>query len=79
MTRFGIMFRVAEFDLLVLGDANPDLVMLGSDVEPAFGQAERLVDEKPPRSRGAQPSRDHLEPRPEARSALRGRKNMDRG
>src|SRR5207245_4463317 len=43
--RFGIMFRVAEFDLLVLGDANPDLVMLGSDVEPAFGQAERLVDE----------------------------------
>jgi hypothetical protein len=32
------------FDLLVLGDANPDLVMTG-DVEPAFGQAERLVDE----------------------------------
>jgi sugar/nucleoside kinase (ribokinase family) len=32
------------FDLLVLGDANPDLVLTG-DVEPAFGQAERLVDE----------------------------------
>jgi sugar/nucleoside kinase (ribokinase family) len=32
------------FDLLVLGDANPDLVMTG-DIEPAFGQAERLVDE----------------------------------
>jgi sugar/nucleoside kinase (ribokinase family) len=31
------------FDLLVLGDANPDLVLTG-DVEPAFGQAERLVD-----------------------------------
>jgi sugar/nucleoside kinase (ribokinase family) len=31
-------------DLLVLGDANPDLVLTG-DVEPAFGQAERLVDE----------------------------------
>jgi sugar/nucleoside kinase (ribokinase family) len=32
------------FDLLVLGDANPDVVLRG-DVEPAFGQAERLVDE----------------------------------
>jgi sugar/nucleoside kinase (ribokinase family) len=32
------------FDLLVLGDANPDLVLTG-DVEPAFGQEERLVDE----------------------------------
>ena len=31
-------------DLLVLGDANPDLVLTG-DVDPAFGQAERLVDE----------------------------------
>ena len=31
------------FDLLVLGDANPDLVLTG-DVDPAFGQAERLVD-----------------------------------
>ena len=29
--------------LLILGDANPDLVLTG-DVEPAFGQAERLVD-----------------------------------
>ena len=32
-----------RLDLLVLGDANPDLVLLG-DVEPAFGQAERLVE-----------------------------------
>jgi len=31
------------FDLLVLGDANPDLVLTGN-VDPAFGQAERLVD-----------------------------------
>jgi sugar/nucleoside kinase (ribokinase family) len=31
------------FDLLVLGDANPDLVLTG-DVEPRFGQTERLVD-----------------------------------
>ena len=34
-----------DFDLLVLGDANPDLVLMGDDVVPAFGQAERLVDE----------------------------------
>jgi len=33
-----------RFDLLILGDVNPDLVMRG-DVEPRFGQAERLVDE----------------------------------
>jgi sugar/nucleoside kinase (ribokinase family) len=35
---------VPAYDLVVLGDANPDLVMTG-DVEPTFGQAERLVDE----------------------------------
>ena len=34
-----------DFDLLVLGDVNPDLVLRGGDVEPAFGQAERVVDE----------------------------------
>jgi sugar/nucleoside kinase (ribokinase family) len=34
-----------DFDLLVLGDANPDLVLLGEDLAPAFGQAERLVDD----------------------------------
>jgi sugar/nucleoside kinase (ribokinase family) len=33
-----------DFDLLVLGDANPDLVVRG-DVELAFGQAEKLVEE----------------------------------
>lgn len=32
------------FDLVVLGDANPDLVLRG-DVEPVFGQAEKLVDD----------------------------------
>lgn len=36
---------MTEFDLLVLGDANPDLVLRGDDVTPAFGQAERLVEE----------------------------------
>jgi sugar/nucleoside kinase (ribokinase family) len=35
---------VADLDLLVLGDANPDLILTG-DVEPAFGQAEKLVDD----------------------------------
>ena len=35
----------ADLDLLVLGDANPDLVLHGGDVVPAFGQAEHLVDE----------------------------------
>jgi sugar/nucleoside kinase (ribokinase family) len=33
----------AQVDLLVLGDANPDLILRG-DVEPAFDQAERLLD-----------------------------------
>ena len=36
---------VADIDLLVLGDANPDLILLGADVVPAFGQAEHLVDD----------------------------------
>src|SRR6266700_1079992 len=34
-----------DFDLLVLGDCNPDLVLSGADVRPRFGQQERLVDE----------------------------------
>jgi sugar/nucleoside kinase (ribokinase family) len=32
------------FDVVVLGDANPDLVLSGGDVEPSFGQAEHLVE-----------------------------------
>jgi len=36
---------VPDLDILVLGDANPDLVLRGGDVEPEFGQTERLVDE----------------------------------
>ena len=35
----------ADFDLVVLGDANPDLVMRGGDVTPRFGQAEHIVEE----------------------------------
>lgn len=33
-----------DLDLLVIGDANPDLVLSG-DIEPAFGQVERLVED----------------------------------
>ncbi len=31
-------------DLVVVGDCNPDVLVLGGDVTPAFGQAEQLVD-----------------------------------
>ncbi len=31
-------------DVLVVGDCNPDLVLRGKNVDPAFGQVERLVD-----------------------------------
>jgi len=33
-----------RYDLLVIGEINPDLVLRGATVEPAFGQAETLVD-----------------------------------
>ena len=33
-----------DLDLLVLGDCNPDVMVLGADLEPAFGQQEKLVD-----------------------------------
>jgi hypothetical protein len=35
---------IQEIDLLVLGDCNPDLLVIGEQVEPEFGQVERLVD-----------------------------------
>jgi sugar/nucleoside kinase (ribokinase family) len=35
---------VADLDMLVLGDCNPDLVLSG-DVAPRFGQAEQLVED----------------------------------
>jgi sugar/nucleoside kinase (ribokinase family) len=34
-----------DFDLVVIGDCNPDVLVLGSDVTPVFGQAEKLVDQ----------------------------------
>ena len=33
-----------DLDLLILGDCNPDVMVLGDDLEPAFGQQEKLVD-----------------------------------
>jgi sugar/nucleoside kinase (ribokinase family) len=33
-----------SLDLLVIGDCNPDVLALGRDVTPAFGQQEKLVD-----------------------------------
>jgi sugar/nucleoside kinase (ribokinase family) len=35
---------VAELDLLVVGDANPDVIVSAPGIEPRFGQAEQLVD-----------------------------------
>ncbi len=32
-----------DFDIIVLGDCNPDIVMRGDDVRPEFGQHEKLV------------------------------------
>jgi sugar/nucleoside kinase (ribokinase family) len=34
----------APLDLLVIGDCNPDVMVVGGDVTPAFGQQEKLVD-----------------------------------
>jgi len=35
----------SEFDVVVLGDCNPDLVLTGDEIEPSFGQVERLVED----------------------------------
>jgi sugar/nucleoside kinase (ribokinase family) len=35
---------VKSFDLLVLGELNPDLILRGDDPVPEFGQVEKLVD-----------------------------------
>jgi sugar/nucleoside kinase (ribokinase family) len=38
------MNTIRDFDLLVVGDLNADLILRG-DVEPAFGQVEKLIDD----------------------------------
>ena len=35
--------HMTDLDLLVVGEINPDLILRGPDVTPAFGQAEKLV------------------------------------
>jgi sugar/nucleoside kinase (ribokinase family) len=45
MNGWGARTRDTEFDVVVLGDCNPDLVLSGDEVEPSFGQVERLVDD----------------------------------
>lgn len=39
------MTSPAAFDLLVLGDVNPDLVLSSPALQPAFGQAETIVED----------------------------------
>src|SRR2546423_13277609 len=38
------MRPAAVIDLLVVGDCNPDLLLVGGDPVPEFGQREQLVD-----------------------------------
>lgn len=33
-----------DYDLLVVGEINPDLILRGEDLDPAFGQAEKLAE-----------------------------------
>jgi sugar/nucleoside kinase (ribokinase family) len=35
----------SKYDLVVLGDCNPDLVLTAEEIEPSFGQVERFVDD----------------------------------
>src|SRR5262249_32782619 len=35
----------SPLDLLVIGDCNPDVMVVGGDVTPAFGQQEKLVEQ----------------------------------
>lgn len=38
------MFTITMFDLLVVGEINPDLILRGEGVVPTFGQVEQLVE-----------------------------------
>lgn len=33
-----------DYDLLVIGEINPDLILTGAGIDPAYGQAEKLVE-----------------------------------
>ena len=43
MRACGLSSPDRPLDLIVVGDCNPDLIVTGDDVMPAFGQAEKLV------------------------------------
>ena len=66
---------MADLDLLVLGDANPDLVLRGGDVTPAFGQTERARGRRA-RSPSAAPARSWRAP---PRSSVCARVRRRRG
>ncbi len=36
---------IPDYDLLVVGEINPDFILQGGDLTPVFGQAEKLVDD----------------------------------
>jgi sugar/nucleoside kinase (ribokinase family) len=40
----GLSAGLGALDLLVIGDCNPDVMVVGGDVTPAFGQQEQLVE-----------------------------------
>jgi sugar/nucleoside kinase (ribokinase family) len=35
---------MSDLDLIVIGDANPDLILTGDDLTPEFGQIEKFID-----------------------------------
>jgi len=41
----GLPMPTKKYDVLVIGDANVDLILRGEDIVPDFGQAEKLVDD----------------------------------
>ncbi len=45
MSQSSAAVHPAGLDLLIVGDCNPDVVVVGADVVPAFGQQEKLVDD----------------------------------
>jgi sugar/nucleoside kinase (ribokinase family) len=44
MTSSCVSAQAGTADLIVVGDCNPDVLVLGGDVTPEFGQQEKLVD-----------------------------------
>lgn len=38
------LLTMKDFDLVVIGEINPDLILSGEDLDPAYGQVEKLVE-----------------------------------